>query len=127
MLSKTLDLINGFIGGSDAAKWEEWIGNRENHNVVVNRKFNREDLDELSDIDLEVLDTVWHKFGKMDQWELVEYTHEYCPEWKDPKGSRYQIKDSEILIAIGIPENEALALSEDIQTQRELDRILSHS
>lgn len=126
MLSKTLDLINGFVGGSDAAKWEEWISYRDNYNVSVTRQFTREDLDELSDIDLDVLLATWHRFGKLDQWELVEYTHKYCTEWKDPQGSSYPIKDSEILIAMGAPEADALALSEDIQAQRNLDRILAH-
>lgn len=125
MLSQTLDLINGFKGESDTAKWDEWINNRKDSNVSVARLFEREDLDELSDFDLEAIESTWHKFGKLDQWELVEYTHKYCPEWKDPKGSRYPIKDSEILIALGIPESEAIGLSEDIQEQRYLNRMLS--
>jgi len=125
VLSKTLDLLNGSVGGPDGAKWDEWISDRENHNVSLRREFNRQDLDEISDVDLEVLDTVWSQFGKMDRWTIRDYTHEHCPEWKDPKGSAYPIDDKDILIAVGKPPEEASALAENIRAQRNLDQILS--
>lgn len=126
MLSKTLDLIDGFDKtSSNIAKWEEWISGRENHNVSLIRQFKREDLDELSDLDLEILETVWHQFGRMDQWELVDYTHKYCSEWQDPGTSSIPIADSAILIALGMQKDEALKFAEDIQAQRNLDQILS--
>ncbi len=37
-------------------------------------------FDMLSDTDKEALDFVINKFGKMRQWELRDYTHQY-PEW----------------------------------------------
>ncbi|WP_107811649.1 Panacea domain-containing protein [Campylobacter concisus] len=39
-----------------------------------------EDYDELSDTDLEALNFALENFGRMDQWELVDSTHEYR-EW----------------------------------------------
>ncbi len=42
-------------------------------------------FDMLSDTDKEALDFVFEKFGRMGQWKLRDYTHQY-PEW-------YQYKD----------------------------------
>lgn len=124
VLSKTLDLINGFVDGPTGAQWDEWIGDREDHNVTSRRDFSRADLDELSDADLEVISDVIAQFGKWDQWTLRDYTHG-LKEWRDPNGSRAAIPDEEILIALGRDAKEAAALAHEIQTQREFDRILS--
>ena len=62
VLSQTLNLINGAVRGSAGALWEEWISDRQEHGLTLNRKFSREDLDQLSDADLEVLDATWVTF-----------------------------------------------------------------
>lgn len=123
VLSKTLDLINGFVDGPKGAQWDEWIGDREDHNVTLRRDFSRTDLDELSDTDLEVVHDVISQFGKWDQWTLRDYTHN-LKEWRDPNGSRVAIPDEEILIALGRDAKEAAALAQEIQTQRDFDRVL---
>ena len=127
MLSQALDFVDGFIqDASDRAKWDEWIGSRDNHRVSLNRKFVHDDLDELSDANLDVLATVWKQFGHFDEWQLVKYTHENCPEHKEtPKGQRNPLSDSEILAAVG-HDKQVDELSADIQAQRRLDAIFSH-
>lgn len=128
MLSQALDFVDGFIeDASDVAKWEEWIGDRKNHQVSLNRDFGRDDLDEISDASLDVLEAVWRRFGHLDQWQLVKYTHDNCSEYKEtPKGQRNPISDSEILNAVGIEKKQADEISADIQAQRRLDAIFSH-
>jgi len=129
MLSQALDFINGIIPDkSDMAKWEEWFSSRtENHQIKLIRDFGRDDLDEISEADLGVLEAVWKSFGHMDQWELVDYTHNNCSEYKKPpKGSRNAINDAEILEAVGVPKEHATELSEEIQAQRRLDAIFSN-
>ena len=125
VLSKTLDLINGFVEGSEAAKWDEWLSDREQHTISLMRNFERNDLDELSEVDLEIINTIWKLFGHMDQWSLVDYTHKYCSEWKNPHGSQCPINDEDILIAVGIEPAIATDLAENIQAQRKLDIYLS--
>ena len=126
MLSGALDFVNGFVEDRSAtAKWEEWISNRDNHQVSLNRRFGRNDLDELSEADLDVLETIWKQFGHLDQWQLVKYTHEHCPEWKDPGGSAVPISETDIFLATGSSSQEAAELSENIKVQRKLDQILS--
>lgn len=125
VLSQIYDLTSGAVPGSAGAKWAEWITDVENYDVRVKRHFSRDDLDELSDTDLEIIDGVWRNFGHMDQWELVDYTHEYCSEWKDPDGSSCPIRDNEVLLAVGYAPQEATELGEAIEIQRRLDRALN--
>lgn len=122
VLSRTLNLINGSYPELIAADWDEWISDRDSHMVACNRKFTRDDLDHLSDADLEVLNTVWRDFGHMNQWELVEFTHKHLAEWQDPHGSSVPIREEAILIAAGIPAEKARELAGAILAEHELDR-----
>lgn len=124
VLSRTLDLINGNIDGFGGAQWQEWIGDRENFLVTKVRLFERSDLDQLSDADLEILDEIWKKFGKLDQWTLRDYTHKHCSEWKDPDHSSIPIEDKEIFIALGYDESEAVELADEIEGERAIDRAI---
>jgi uncharacterized phage-associated protein len=111
VLSRTLNLINGCVGGSGAAQ--------------VRKKFTRADLDELSTADLAVIDAVWTQFGRMDQWALSEYTHKNCAEWVDPKGSSVGIEETTVFTALGRSGPEAKKLAQSVKVQRELDRVFS--
>jgi len=126
VLSRSLNLINGSYDEVDCAIWEEWIADRENHDVSVKRDFSRQDLDQLSDADLAVLEKVWHEFGRMDKYTLRNWTHKNCPEWVDPKGSSNPIKAFDVLTELGKTAPEATELANSIQTERELDRVFSH-
>src|SRR5215469_15220275 len=59
VLSRALNLINGDTNGAPAAQWEEWMGLRHGNDVAVKRQFSRDDLDELSNADMDVLEAVW--------------------------------------------------------------------
>lgn len=124
-LTATLDLTRGEGGRSGQAKWDEWIADRENHNVSLQRKFVREDLDELSDADIEILERTWSKFGGMNRWELVKYTHDHLSEYQDPQGSSCPISDEDRLLAITGDPVESKVLAEEIQAVRECGRMTS--
>jgi uncharacterized phage-associated protein len=122
VLSRTLDLLNGFVGGPAAAQWEEWISARANYEVELKRQqLGRADLDELSDADLEVLELVWRDFGHMDHWTLSDWTHKNCSEWKDPRGSSLPIDEVSRLLAVGKDAEQAKELAAEIEADRELD------
>ncbi len=125
VLSRTLNLIDGTYPKEIADGWDEWITDRADHMVAVNRKFTRDELDHLSDVDLEVLDAVWRRFGAMTQWELRDYTHKHCLEWSDPKGSSLPIAELDILRAVGVKSAEMLA--DEIDAEHTLDRKLSRA
>ena len=123
VLSATYTLI---CEGSDTPNgWDAWISDRANHEVRASREFSRADLDELSDVELGVMDSVWQQFGGMDRWQIRDYTHEHCNEWKDPKGSSLAIEFADIFRALGRTPDVAQALAEQLQSERAADRFLA--
>jgi uncharacterized phage-associated protein len=127
-VSTTANLISGYIAGTPKDIWEEWISDRANHKVELQRNFERSDLDELSEADIEIIRAIWSKFGKMDQWTLCKWTHDNCAEWKDPIAEgvgRIWIKDEDILSAVGKNQQDAARLADEIRAQRKLDRLFA--
>ena len=130
VLSQTFDLINGFVRGPAAEVWDDWLSDRKDHFVGLRRKFERNDLNQLSDADLRVLEGVWNRFGGMDQWQLVTYTHQHCPEWTDPKNSAQRairIDEIDVFRALGIEEKEAAELAKEIRIEKSLDEVFAQS
>jgi uncharacterized phage-associated protein len=106
VLSTTLNLANGSIEtGPDG--WDAWISDRSGHNIALNHQFTRDDLDDLSNADLAVLDDVWETVGHLNKWQIRDYTHQNCPEWRDPHGSSIAISMEDILTAVGQSEMNA--------------------
>ncbi|MDA8015644.1 MAG: SocA family protein, partial [Gammaproteobacteria bacterium] len=125
VLSRTYDLLNGAARGKCAQQWEEWISGRDQHKIMAQDAINEEMLDRFSIADLEVLNAVWDEFGGFAPWELVDYTHKNCPEWKDPGDSSAPIADEAIFLALGRNKSLARELAEDMHDDRELDRMFS--
>lgn len=125
VLSETLNYINGFKSPDLQSKWQEWVQDRANNQVSLSKSFTRDDLDYLSDADIEILNEVWDSFGHMNQWQLCDYTHEHCPEWKDPKGSSVKFDYEDVLRELGKTSKEVRDYYHDRQNQLELDRVFS--
>ncbi len=110
VLSRTYNHIKGARRSSDKG-WEYWIADRAGHDLALRHPkaltSPEKDLLQLSDADLEVLDETWKKFGRMNQWKLRDYTHRYCPEWKDPEGSMIPMKPEEFFAALKIKPKQA--------------------
>jgi uncharacterized phage-associated protein len=109
--STTLDHINGFYDLSPH-DWADFLTDRENNVIGLSREqISREDLDELSDADIECADEVWNRFGTMDQWRLRDWTHdpENIPEWRDPNGGREPITLLEIMRALNLENAEEMS------------------
>jgi uncharacterized phage-associated protein len=126
VLSRALNMINGRLSIASAEAWSRWMSDRDaNHSVNGTRTFSRNDLDYLSDADVEVLQDVWNKFGHMNQWQLSDYTHEHCPEWQYPHGSRLPIDEAELAQHLGKTKENAAEIKQGIEASRSLDRILA--
>lgn len=122
-LSQTLDLIHDEI---ESFNWSNWIGDCENHTVALVKSCDdREDFDELSNADLRVIDDVWIDFGHLTKWEIVDYTHEHCAEWKDPGNSSHTIEASEVFEALGSSPKVASRMHEVLKQQVHLNRKLA--
>lgn len=125
VLSQTLNFINGAVEFEENG-WGYWIADKADYAVSLRHKrITREMLDQLSEADLEILADVYAKFGKWDQWKLRDYTHRYCREWQDPKGSSLQIPYEAIFKALGRTPAEAKALGARLEQQRRIDRVFA--
>ena len=111
--------LNYVDGNCESAAWSSLISSKANHSVGLAKPISRNDLDELSDADIDVLETVWGKFGGMDKWQIRNWTHEYCPEWEDPQGSCTPIPHERVLRFLGI--ESASELAAEITSQRQVD------
>lgn len=125
VLSMTLNLMAGDVE-SNPGGWESWISDKENHEVSLrNPSFNPEDLDHLSQADMDVLDAIWDKFGHMGKYEIRDYTHNHCPEWQDPQGSSCPIPPQRIFAALGHSREEAAILAANLEAERSVDRLFA--
>lgn len=122
VLSRTYSLI--CEGSNTPNGWDAWISDKENHEVRVSHRITRDDLDELSDAELDVMEAVWQQFGGMDRWAIRDYTHDHCTEWQDPKGSSRPIEFADIFRALGRAPAEAQALAAQLQSERAADQFL---
>lgn len=124
VLSNTLELVQS---GGREGDWDEWVRPGDQaHSVALARPHpNRDDFDELSDAEIEVLDNVWHEHGHKTRWQLVDYTHEVCAEWHNPFGSSRPISPQEMLKALGRSPEEASELSQELYQRRQLNSVMS--
>lgn len=120
VLTMTLDLVHGHIRQDG---WNTWVSDKENYEVELKQCAERSALDELSDADVEILETVWKEFGHLSRWALVDYTHTQCPEWTDPQGASRPIAYYDILRAVGKSHAEATALSAYIDSVDAIDQL----
>jgi len=100
----------------DACGWSDFLQGKANHEIGATKKFERDDLDELSEADIQALDKVWEKFGPMDTWALRNWTHnrKNIPEWENPNGSSALIPLERILGFLQIENvDEQVSLIED--------------
>jgi len=103
VLSITYNHMNGELRSVEGG-WDTWVADRAEHDLALRNpqalRSPEQDLLELSDADLQILGETWQKFGRMDQWELRDYTHDHCPEWKDPEGSMIPMQPEELFEAL---------------------------
>lgn len=124
VLSQTLNLMDGDVE-SEPGGWEEWISDKENHELSLRQAFEPQALDELAPAEIDVLAAVWGQFGAMGKWEIRDWTHQNCAEWKDPKGSSFPISYDALARAVGFDEATATELAAQIQAEQEIDRLFT--
>ena len=129
ILSKAYRLANQDAAAQEQRIWGEWFAERASGDVTVKLrvKVSREKLNYFSDMDREILQSVWDEFGQMTGRQLRQYTHEHCKEWSDPRGSRKPIEEIDVLRAVGIDEQQARHIAGEIQHGKALCRVVGES
>ena len=124
VLSMTLNLMDGDTKAQPDG-WDRLVSDKANYELSLKSPILIDDLDELSKADIEILESIWDQFGKMSRWDIRDYTHEHCKEWKDPHGSSMPISFKSLFRAVGLSEAEAEAMAEQIDEQKRIDNLLS--
>ena len=107
--SITLNYVNGDV--EEIGEWEQYITTRLNYSVGATEVFTREQLDELSQADLETLDKTWLSFGAFTKWQLRDWTHSNCPEWEDPHGGATPIPHERVFKFLKVENSEEMVRS----------------
>ena len=100
------DLTYAYAKGDrkDPEGWSAFLEDRRGNTLCLKPGVSVEDLDELSEIDMESLDAVWNRVGFMRPMALCGWTHKgnNVPEWKDPEGSSRPIPLERMMDAVGV-------------------------
>lgn len=123
VLSMALDKINH--GSQQQTYWDKFISDRKNHDIALKSDTgirSDDDLLELSDNDITSLKQVWFEFGDKDQWQLVDYTHDHCLEWRNPGSSMRPISYQDLFEALGFSDALSSEILEQLQTQAHINQ-----
>ena len=112
VLSKTLNLITEGNKPGVFSQWFNHISAPSNYEISLVTDC---DKDELSLAEEDLIQEIYGRLGHLDQWQLVDYTHDYCGEWQDPNGSAIPITYSDILRAGNKDESEISAIREELR------------
>lgn len=115
--SITYNFINGTQEEEEGWNgWKDFIRRSDNLHLAATDQFTRDDLDELSDAEIDTMEATWEKFGHMTRWQIRDWTHKHCPEWEDPGYSSTPIPRERILEHLGY--KNANEIAEDIRDER---------
>lgn len=124
VLSQTYDLVKN--GGEEESGWNHWIRGADNYEVALKpQTISVVDLDELSEADIEILDSIMAEFGHMTKYQIRDFTHDNCAEWQDPGCTSVAITPYATFTALGRTPAVATVLQERIFEREQLDRTLS--
>ncbi|EPT0794496.1 TPA: Panacea domain-containing protein [Yersinia enterocolitica] len=125
VLSQTYDLVKN--GGEDEDKgWNHWISGKENYEVALKRALiSHDSLDELSEADIEVMDSIFTEFGNMNKYQIRDFTHDHCAEWQNPGQTSVAIPMSATFAALGKGAELSEQMHSKILEREQLDQILS--
>ncbi|MEE1655969.1 Panacea domain-containing protein [Microvirga sp. CF3062] len=113
----TLRYMNGEAANRQEI-WGEFIGERRDYEIPLAHPITLDDLDELSRSDLKILEETWETFKDIDKYDLAEWTHKFCPEWRNPHGSSIPIDFATVYKRLG--KEDPIELAEEIQAERSL-------
>lgn len=115
--------LNGLDGLLHECLWGEFVKKSGRDKIIATRKFDRDDLDELSDAEIEILEAAWREFGNMSAWEIRNYTHENCSEYTLVEKGRVPISYRSVLEALG--DADAELVDREIDELRRVENALS--
>lgn len=115
--------LNGLNGTLDTRIWDQFIKREGRDKILTKMSSDRDNYDEISDAEWNILNLIWEGFGWMSASQIRNYTHKHCPEYTEISEGRIPISFYDIFQAI-CAENP-LQLSKEIESYRKTRAILS--
>lgn len=116
--------LNGIDGAYNKALWDTFIS-RHGNKVVSAKKLSRDDLDEVSDAELDIVEDIWKLFGGYTASRLRNYTRDNCSEYTDVTSGCIPISYKQLLEAIGASSDDADAIEREISMLRREESALT--
>lgn len=116
--------LNGLDGNIHEDVWQQFIIQHGKSKRWPARQFTRDDFDEMSNSEIRTLQAVWDEHGHRTAGQLVQYTHEHCAEYTETEGRRIPIRYDDILVATGMPKDEAIQVMADLEAWRQAQAVL---
>jgi uncharacterized phage-associated protein len=104
--SQTYDSIKA--EGRLSKPWSDYIFPRRGHEIAVSRVLSGDDFDELSEAEERVMDEVLDEHRHRRSFKLVDWIHENCREWSNPRGTSMYLPYFEVWKALGRPNVEEM-------------------
>jgi len=113
ILSNTLNLISEGVPPGDEAKsyWLQHISAPAGYDIQLKSEVAS---DKLSKAEMALIEEIFDRYGKYDQWEL-EKLHHQLPEYIDPEGSRVRIEYQDILKALGKTDAQISTVLQELE------------
>lgn len=109
--SELLDLVNaGRLWGEAECHWEEFISDRQDHEVELRQM---PPIEHLSESELKLIDEIYREHGSKDQWQLRDWCHERCGEWTPLQEGRERIDLEELARNVGKTEEQIKRIREE--------------
>ncbi len=112
--SELLDLINsGGLWGEDECRWEEFISDRQNHEIGLRGA--EIGTDHLAPSELKLISEIYAELGDKDQWQLRDWSHERCEEWTPMARGRDRIPVAKMARAVGLNDEQIQQIEQDAE------------
>jgi uncharacterized phage-associated protein len=114
--------LNGIDCVIDRDEWSRYIQMHGNRAVSV-KSFSDEELDELSEAEIECLSATWSEFGHKTASQLRNWTHLHCPEYTEITRGRVPISYADVLKALD--DKDAELVDREIRDLRIAESMLT--
>ena len=123
--STTLDFIKG-RGDANARKiWSEYLTSVDPKTNLLKTTGNNLYFGELSEAEEEVLKETSDRFSALSPFALVEYIHNHCREWVNPRGTSTFLSYADVFKALGKENPDKLV--KHVEGLRKLHQVTSAS
>jgi len=122
ILSSVLDLISHGDNPNNPTYWHEYISEPEHYKIKLIKDI---ESDDLSERELNLINSIYEKFKDYDQWTLVDYCHDNLPEWKHPGNTSIPIYVEDILHELDKTDRDIEIIEDEVDIINYAKKLLS--